>query len=108
MNKALPSKYQPRLSLDAGMGAFFFWLIGLPAKIRTRELIAMARIGWAVTHGVRGETTVAAGAAASMPREAAAPAAAEPGADTALAGGPSRTAAVATFGRSFITARPPA
>ena len=90
------------------MGAFFFWLIALSPKVRTRELITMARIGWAVTHGVRVETGATASAAGPMPREAASHTAHVAAVDTDVAGGPSRTAAVATFGRSFITARPPA
>ena len=108
MTKQLPAKFQPRLTLDAGMGDFFVWLVSLPVKIRAREFIAMARIGWAVTHGVR----VGAGgtvAAASPIRREEGPAISDvPAADTAAPAGPSRTAAVATFGRSFITARPPA
>ena len=107
MIKAVLAKLQLRLTLDAGMGEFFVWLVALPAKMRARELITMARIGWAVTHGVRMEPGATVGTAAAVSREAdGAAAVTQP--VTGVPVGPSRTAAVATFGRSFITARPPA
>jgi len=106
--KALLAKLQLRLTLDAEMGDFFVWLVALPVKVRAREFIAMARIGWALTHGVRVDVRATAAASAPMPHAVAAPAADMPAAGAAVSSGPSRTAAVATFGRSFITARPPA
>jgi hypothetical protein len=106
--KALLARLQLRLTLDAEMGDFFVWLVALPVKVRAREVIAMARIGWAVTHGVRVDAGAAAAASAPMLRAVAAPPANMPVADAVVvSGGPSRKAAVATFGRSFITARPP-
>lgn len=108
MIKALLAKLQLRLTFDSGMGEFFVWLVALPVKVRARELIAMARIGWAVTHGVRLEGGGAIATPSSMPREVVGRSADVPPVETAVSGGPSRTAAVAAFGRSFITARPPA
>lgn len=108
MIRLLLAKLQLRVTLDAGMGEFFVWLVSLPVKVRAREFISMARIGWAVTHGVRlgaGGTL----ATASPLRREEGPAIPDlPAADTTAPAGPSRTAAVAAFGRSFITARPPA
>lgn len=108
MIRQLLAKLQLRVTLDAGMGDFFVWLVSLPVKIRAREFIAMARIGWAVTHGVRAGAGGAVAAASPMLREGGPAIPDVPAADTAPPAGPSRTAAVAAFGRSFITARPPA
>lgn len=108
--KASVAKLQLRLTLDAGMDEFFLWLLAKPVKQRARELITMARIGWAMTHGRRvpgfagDESAAVRHAGTSTRSDAGEPAAA----DAASAEGPSLSAAVATFGRSFLTARPPA
>ena len=46
-------KLQVRLTFDGHMGPFFSWLVALPEKSRARELMSLARTGYAVVHGVR-------------------------------------------------------
>lgn len=108
---AVMERSQLRLTLDSGMGGFYVWLLGLTQKARAREFITMARIGWAVTHGV----SIAGVATGHVPGVAKMPAQATGGgklpageAENPENRGPSKEAAVATFGRSFLTARPPA
>lgn len=96
-------KLQIRLTLDDEMGPFFEWLAARPVKVRARELIAIARSGFAVVHGVhlKGASPAAGIEPVVRPPSAVAtPAASEPRSSEA-------DIAVEAFGASFLNATPP-
>lgn len=95
-------KRQIRLTFDDGMGPFFAWLEALPAKVRARELVALARVGHGLLHGVRPARDGAVGldGFASAGVASPAPVLSRPRV-------PARQAAVDTFGASFLMATPP-
>jgi hypothetical protein len=95
-------KRQIRLTFDDGMGPFFSWLEALPAKVRARELVALARVGHGLLHGVRPAHDGAVGfdGGASGGDASSAPV-------LTRSRVPARQAAVDTFGASFVMATPP-